>query len=171
MKKLPYMSKDELINWLKVGVLAGEAARIAALTPDKSWKQKLKTIATYAENITNERLKLLDKNQTISVARRRNHTKMLMLTTDEDRMFKLPTAFVKIEEEDYLDILELAFCSCQSCEQGMCVRDCKYRKILHKLGAPVARNDVNKMQCEFRTNDIQILIRPHDFELQKENVL
>lgn len=85
MKRSSYMSRNELYSFLKVGSMAGELEVIANQTQEKGWRQKLKTAAKYLSNITVERLECLEPVQLLSVARRKDSAKLVMLTEDANR--------------------------------------------------------------------------------------
>lgn len=150
MKRAPYMSKQEMIEWLKIGVLAGEARAIAERTQDKEWRARLKTIATHAERITEERLSCLDPAQIVSVARRKNTAHVMLITEDQMRANKDDKELTTVAVDDLETLAELALCACMNCPQGDCVAGCEFRLAMHKLGIPVARDEVKPGECEFR---------------------
>ena len=78
MKRAPYMSKPELMSFLKVGCCAGELAEIAKVTQEPDWRQKIKTAATYLCKITDERVGSLELEQIKSVNRRRQGVSIVM---------------------------------------------------------------------------------------------
>lgn len=172
MKRTPYMSTAELIQFLKIGILSGESRAIATQTTDKIWKRKLNCVATYCEGITKERLACLDAKQLRSVSRRNSHSTMKLYTSDECRIDQqqdgVPYEAVTVSIDDLQTLTELAFCSCQSCPQGACVDGCEYREIMHRLGIPVARDNPKTGECEFRTDNKMTVVRPQVYELERE---
>lgn len=56
MNKNPYMSKNELINWLKLAVLVGELDSMIENTKDSIWRKAMKTARTLLSKIVEERL-------------------------------------------------------------------------------------------------------------------
>lgn len=172
MKRTPYMSTAEMIDWIKIGVLAGESRAIASRTPEKDWQRKLKCVATYCEKITKERLACLDAKQLRSVSRRNSHSTMKLYTSDEcridERQDGVPYEAATVSIDDLQTLTELAFCSCQSCPQGACVGGCEYRNVMHRLGIPVARDNPKDGECEFRTDNKMRIVRPQDYELERE---
>lgn len=158
MKRSSYMSREELKSWLFCGAMAGQAAVIAEQTQEKDWRQKLKTAAKYLENITNERLKCLDKDQLLSVVRRRKGTKVVMSTEDKYRQGAEPKEVVVVDLDDLESLAELALTACKNClldgRQGINgpeIKRCPYRKVYHKLGIAPAENKgpLNETMCEF----------------------
>ena len=82
MRETNYMSSSALIEFLKVGILAGELDIIAANTKktaktpkEKRWAKDMRMSATLLQKITDERVAVLDKDQLESVARRNQHSK------------------------------------------------------------------------------------------------
>jgi len=149
MRKAPYMSKPEMINWLKLGVLAGETAAIADKTPEKDWHKKLKTCATYLENITLERLKCLDPAQLKSVIRRRDHTEIILSTENPDRLNRKDREKATVNVDDIEDLAELALDSCTRCDCSN-TENCKFRLVMHRLDLPVVKELPGEGECEFK---------------------
>ena len=86
MKESPYMSSGALLEFLKVGVLAGELDKIAADTKqtaktlrEKRWAKEMRMSATMLSRIVRERVEVLDKKQLDSVSRRNKHTEMVLV--------------------------------------------------------------------------------------------
>lgn len=155
MRRAKYMSREEMLQWLKIGVLAGECAAIADQTDDKAWHKKLRTMATYAQQITDERLQCLEPEQVSSVARRNKTAKMIMLTEDRERYDKIEKEKVYNDLEDLETIAELALNSCQICPEGSCVKDCRFRLAMHRLGIAVASDNPAPGKCEFKVEVTQ----------------
>lgn len=157
MKREAYMSKNELLDFLKVGVLAGETEAIAERTPEKDWRQKLKTMSTYAKKILDERLAVLDKKQLETVSRRKDHTELVLYTSDQRRLNSKNDD--KIEEsitigtEDLYDVVDMALLSCMKCPQGDVCRTCNMREVFHRIGVPPVRTNPEEGECEFRTDN------------------
>lgn len=155
MKRERYMSKAELTSWLFCGAIAGQLAAIAKTTKEADWLRKIKTAATYMENITNERLQCLDKDQLMSVIRRRKGTSVVMHSEDKDRYSKVEKELVTVDLDDLETLAELALDTCRE----RCMRDrradlvksCPYRKAYHRLGIEPAVNscDPGPDFCEF----------------------
>lgn len=163
MKKTAYMSRSELLNYLKIGILAGEAESIAKVTEDKSWAKKLRCASKYCQNIITERLNFLSKDQIESVARRNKHAEILLLTSDQKRIRedKVETS-ITVETEDLYDLLDLAMKSCLCCEQGDYCKECRYRKMYHRLGVPPLRTAPKEGECEFRCDNDPLYITPQE---------
>ena len=140
MKRSSYMSREELKSWLFCGAMAGQAAAIAENTQEKDWRQKLKTAAKYLENITNERLQCLEKEQLKSVIRRRKGASVVMVTEDKNRYEGKPEEKATVSVEDLQDLAELALCTCKVCKQGEIVKECKFRLAMHRMGIMPAEN-------------------------------
>lgn len=163
MKRQPYMSRPELIDFLKIGTLAGEAEAIAERTSEKDWRQKLKTIATYANRITDERLKTLDKKQLSTVERRHKHTILKLVTTDQDRYEPndgKPEERITVNTDDLYDIVDLALLSCRKCPQGDVCAKCEFRTVYHRIGVPPIRTNPAEGECEFRSDNEIACITP-----------
>lgn len=172
MKRATYMTTEEMIQFLKIGILSSECRVIADKTSEKDWVQKMRCAATYCEKIVKERLACLDPKQIRSVERRNNHSCMKLYTSDEVRMDKqqdgVPYESVTIHINDLQSLVELALCSCQSCPQGACVKECEYREIMHRLSIPVARDNPTPGECEFRIDNKMTVVRPQVYELERE---
>lgn len=168
MKRSEYMSAPELLEFLKIGILAGEAAHMLETTKDKEWHKKLATIATYSQQITDERLQCLDPKQLLSVARRNKHSEILLSTKDELRIHPKQQLEEKItvNGDDLYDLVDLANRYCMQCPQGECVEKCFYRGMYHRLGMCAARDEVKKGECEFRANN-DIIVQPPPVEQMK----
>lgn len=152
MKKAPYMSKNELLDFLKVGCLCGELAAIAERTPDAKWRQKMKTCVTYLDGIAIERLTCMDMAQIESVKRRKDSSHIILQTEDQKRYIggTPDKEIVHIAIDDLETLAELALNSCLACQEGLCVKDCRFRVVMHRVGIPVVRDDVVTGQCEFK---------------------
>lgn len=162
MKRERYMSKNEMLDWIKVAILAGEAEAIAARTPEKDWRKKLNCIATYATKIVDERLAAVDTKQLPALARRKDHSEFVMLTSDQRRLNKhqdgKPEAAINVATDDLYDVVDMALLSCMKCPQGECVAGCRMRGVYHNLGVPPIRTDPQTGECEFRLdNEIQCI--------------
>lgn len=145
------MSKNELIDFLKLGCLAGEAAAIAERTPEKEWVKKLKTISTYLDKIMLERLNALDREELKSVERRQKYTKIVLSSEDKNRYGEvIEKEIVRCDMEDLETLAELALNSCAGfCQGGERVKNCKFRKAMHRLGLAVANDNPKNGECEY----------------------
>lgn len=156
MKKERYMSKNEMLDAMKVGTFAGELESIAERTSEPSWRRRLRTAATNCQKVLEERLLSLDKEQLQTVQRRHNHNKMVYVTNDDKRYAPTdtedPQELVTVSVEDLYTVIDHAFESCQLCAQGNKVEACEYRRLYHRLGVPVARDNPLAGQCEFMWN-------------------
>ena len=85
MKKERYMSKNEMLDAMKVGTFSGELEAIANRTPESEWRKRLRSAATNCQKVLEERLFCLDKDQLQTVQRRHNHNKMVYVTSDDKR--------------------------------------------------------------------------------------
>ena len=152
MKRAPYMSRNELTPFLKVGCCASELGAIAEQTQDPIWKKKLKTSSTYLSHITDERVACLDREQILSVDRRRKNAQVVMLSEDAERYKEPVKELVKVDLDDLETLAELALDACQNClkeGRGEKVQGCPYRKTLHRLGIMPAVDSPKAGQCEF----------------------
>lgn len=180
MRETTYMSSNALLEFLKVGILAGELDIIAAETKktaksqkEKRWAKDMRMSATLLQKITDERVAVLDPEQLKSVARRNKNSKMVMETTHN-----LRTGNGRIDERitiDYDDLAcigELALLACHACPQGKYVKDCQYRKMYHRLGIPVGREEVAEGECEFMTcNQPKILLPQGNTDDEAKKIL
>lgn len=184
MKEAKYMNAKELQEWLKLGVCAGELDAIAKNTrefaktaKEKEWGKKVACAATYARNVLNERLERVEGEQLWSVKRRNDNTVMRMYTSDQIRLEEsvnpanVPFEAVTVAINDLQVLAELAFCACQNCPQQGAVEKCEYRTVMHRIGMPVARMEVDKGQCEFRSDDEQKAFPPQKYEIIREEVI
>ena len=151
MKRERYMSKNDMKNFMLIGAMAGTLLEISKVTKEPDWLRKIKTAAKYLENITNERLQCLDKDQLLSVVRRRKGTSVVMVTEDADRQGDNPKEVIKADLEDLETLAELALVACQACKQGDIVQGCRFRLAFHRLGIAPAENlePLEPGQCEF----------------------
>lgn len=164
MNKNPYMSKNELINWLKLAVLVGELDSMIENTKDSIWRKAMKTARTLLSKIVEERLSLVEIEQLLSVKRRREHASIYLQSTDEKRInaawSKEDKYIVQIDQDTLYDLTDMALCTCKACFQGEFVKECRYRKTLHEFGIPVARDVVANGECEFRADNAPAIINP-----------
>ena len=140
MKKERYMSKNEMLDAMKVGTFSGELEAIANRTPESEWRKRLRSAATNCQKVLEERLFCLDKDQLQTVQRRHNHNKMVYVTSDDKRYVPTdkenPQELVTVSIDDLYTVIDHAFESC-------------HRKLYHRLGVPVARDNPADGQCEF----------------------
>lgn len=169
MKEKPYMSSADLLEWLKIGCLAGEAKHAAELTKqtartekEKDWAKRMKLAATNLAKVTDERIECLDTKQVVSVMRRHEHSSLQLYTSDQLRVEgrdKPARDDVTISHSDWERLGEMALLHCDMCPQGDFVKTCEYREAWHRVGIPVAREDVKEGECEFCVdNHMQIIL-------------
>lgn len=167
MKRAPYISATELQEFLKLGAVADLCEVMLTTTTDKEWLKRLRTANTHLHTLVNERVACLDLKQIRSLLRRKEHTAIRLYTSDEvridDEKYKVGVPYEKVtmDIEDLQDMAELALCACQACPQGELVPTCKFRRTMHNLGFPVARDEIGKTQCEFRSDDEVRCVPPH----------
>lgn len=158
MKRQSYCGKNELMDVLKMGVFTSECEAIAERTPEKDWRQKLRTIQTYTMRIFEERLAALDVNQRKTVLRRYQHSSIKFFTSDENRIKckddGKPEEAVNIAHSDLFDLLDLCAYNCKACSQGERCKECYYRELYHRLGVPVTRDNPAEGECEFGYNPV-----------------
>ena len=169
MKEKPYMSSQDLLEWLKIGCLAGEARQAAEVTKknaktqkEKEWAKRMKIAATNLGVVTDERLECLETEQALTVKRRWEHSSLQLYTTDQLRV-EGRTKPIKedktISHYDWERLAEMALLHCDMCPQGENVKNCEYRETWHRVGIPVAREDVKEGECEFCVdNHMQIIL-------------
>lgn len=161
MKRATYMSSNELLDWLKIGCFAGEADAIAKRTPEADWRKKLKTIATMAANITNERLAAIEPKQQRTVERRSKHTSLMLLSVDQQRTERHVETEVHISIDDLYDLLDAMCLSCRLCPQGeSVVKACTRRDLMHRVGVEAFREPQNVGECEFRHDNDIVAVSP-----------
>ena len=153
MKRAPYMSRNELTSFLFVGAMAGQLKEIAKVTQETDWRQKIKTAATYLCKITDERVGCLDREQILSVDRRRKGVDIVMMTEDAERYKEPVKELVQVDLDDLETLGELAFSDCQSkcMREGRAedVKECPHRQAYHRLGLTPAVDSPKDGQCEF----------------------
>ena len=174
MKEKPYMSSADLLEWLKIGNLAGEAKFAAAETKkhaktdkEKEWAKRMAIAATNLGKVTDERLACLCTDQVLTVQRRNKNTSLRLYTSDQLRVEERDKPAMEdrtICYEDWCLLGELALMHCDICPQGKYVKDCEYRKMFHRVGIPVGREDVQEGQCEFRYCDYIHIVLPQGGE-------
>ena len=171
MKEKPYMSSQDLLEWLKIGCLAGEARQAAELTKknakttkEKEWAKRMAIAATNLGVVTDERLECLDTAQALTVKRRWGNSDLRMYTSDQirfDNVTKPPKESVTMSHDDWERLGEMALLHCDMCPQGDYVKRCEYRETWHRVGIPVARVDVKEGECEFCNDNHIHIILPH----------
>lgn len=151
LREAPYMKSSELIEWMKLACLVGELDACAEETKKGTWRSWLKCARGMIWKVIDERGSMLDAKQWKSVIRRRQHSKIKMITSDEDRVPGQSDTqeHVTVAYEDLIDLTDLALNSCAACPQGECVKDCFYAKVMFRLGLPVCRDDVKDGECPF----------------------
>ena len=169
MKEKPYMSSQDMLEWLKIGCLAGEARQAAETTKknaktdkEKEWAKRMAIAATHLGKVTDERLECMDTMQVVSVKRRHEHSSLQLYTSDMLRVegrTKPERDDITISYDDWCRLGEMALLHCDMCPQGEYVKKCEYRKVWHRCGIPVAREDVKEGECEFcMDNHMQIIL-------------
>ena len=169
MKEKPYMSSQDMLEWLKIGCLAGEARQAAETTKknaktdkEREWAKRMAIAATHLGKVTDERLECMDTMQVVSVKRRHEHSSLQLYTSDMLRVegrTKPERDDITISYDDWCRLGEMALLHCDMCPQGEYVKNCEYRKVWHRCGIPVAREDVKEGECEFCVdNHMQIIL-------------
>ncbi len=171
MKATKYMSSAHFLEFIKVGIAAGESKAIAeqtkktAKTPqEKDWAKRLAIAATHLGKVTDERMACLDPDQAKTVDRRWKNSEVRMYTSDQMRLEDtLPEARepVTISYDDWCRLGEMALLHCDMCPQGEYVKNCEYRKMYHRVGIPVGRENVKEGECEFCVDNHMQIILPH----------
>lgn len=67
---------------------------------------------------------------------------------------------ITVDYDDLALIAEMALMCCNACPQGKYVKDCEYRKMFHRLGIPVGREEVSDGECEFMTSNKPKILLP-----------
>lgn len=165
MNRDQYMSSKEFYDFVKIGIMAGEAPIIAKNTKDKEWHKALMTVGTICKKITDERLACLDAKNLLTVQRRHHHTELMLYTTDQLRVNPADNGSsvekrITVDGEDLYDLVEFCSYFCLQCPQGDLVKKCHMRDLLHKLGMPVSRTDPKEGQCEWRVDDKNETLNP-----------
>ena len=170
MKEKPYMSSQDMLEWLKIGCLAGEARQAAETTKknaktdkEREWAKRMAIAATHLGKVTDERLECMDTMQVVSVKRRHEHSSSQLYTSDMLRVegrTKPERDDITISYDDWCRLGEMALLHCDMCPQGEYVKNCEYRKVWHRCGIPVAREDVKEGECEFCVDDHMQIILP-----------
>lgn len=178
MKEKRYMSSNDILEFVKIAVLAGEAKQAAertqktAATPrEKDWVKRMKIAATHLSKVTDERLECLDLDQAKTVKRRWNNSDIRLYTVDQLRIedARGPAAEDRtISYDDWCLLGEMALLHCDLCPQGCYVEKCEYRKAFHRIGLPVGREEVKEGQCEFRIDDYIHVLLPQGGERAEE---
>ena len=170
MKEKPYMSSQDLLEWLKIACLAGEAKVAAEETKknaksdkEKDWAKRMALAATNLSKVTDERLACLDQDQVKTVKRRRENSDLRLYTVDqlrvEDRT-KPAAEDRTICYEDWCLMAEMVLMHCHMCPQGEYVKDCQYRKAFHRIGIPIGRDEVKDGECEFCVDNYMLPVLP-----------
>ena len=180
MKATKYMSSAHLLEFIKVAIAAGEAKAIAeqtkktAKTPqEKDWAKRLKIAATHLGKVTDERMACLDYDQVKTVDRRWKNSEVRLYTSDQMRVeerTKPEREDVTMSFNDFCFIGELALLHCEICPQGKYVKNCEYRKMFHRIGIPVGREEVKEGECEFCYDNYIHVVLPQGHDEAAKNV-
>lgn len=165
-----YMNAGQLVEFIKVGMLAGELDKIAADTKKaaktaqvKGWAQRIKSAATNLSKVIDERLRCLEPKQLDSVERRFNNSMLTIDARDKKRFDGEEELTVTLKSDDFVMLAEMGLMGCGGCPQGKYVKDCQYRALFHRIGIPIARENVQDGQCEFMTRDVPKVCMPNGF--------
>lgn len=172
MKKAPYANAQEMGEIMIFSAFQAQIDCMAGMCQDKSWRRRLKCINTYAGNIIRERLECMEPAQLQSLERRCRHTFVKVLTSDqykrlENNLGVLQDETYNLERDDYFDLLEQASLNCMHCSQGEKVAGCKFRQLLHKLSAPVIRDNPAAGECEYRLDNEVKWVAPDGKRLER----
>lgn len=151
LRETPYMKSDELIQWMKLACLCGELEACAKATVKGKWRAWMKCAYGLIWKVVLERMSLVEPKAMKSIMRRKEHSKIKMITSDEERFpsRKETQEFVTVAYDDLLDLADLAMNSCAACPQGECVKDCFYKKVLLRLALPVCRDNPAEGECPY----------------------
>jgi len=151
LRGTPYISSQEMASFLTLGCLATECGLSLSDVKNPQWHKRIKTATTNLEKVIDERVALLDKSQYLPVMRRKDHTAVMLVSKDNKRFIaENQTDIVQVSLDDIFEIGELALNSCTACEQGECVKECRFRKVFHRLSIPVLNENPQAGKCEFR---------------------
>lgn len=172
MKRAPYANAQEMGEIMIFSAFQMQINCMVDLCQDKKWRKKLKTINTYATHIIGERRGCMSKEGKESLDRRCTHTFVKVLTSDQYKMLDNSLGVLQdetyvLERDDYFDLLEQASLNCMHCSQGEKVKPCKFRALLHKLSAPVVRDNPAEGECEFRLDNEIKWIAPDGERLER----
>lgn len=180
MKEKPYMSSQDMLEFIKLAILAGEAKNAAELTKktaktpkEKDWAKRMAIAATNMGKVTDERLACLSHDQVKTVDRRWKNSDVRLYTVDQLRLEERtkPSAEDRtISYDDWCLLGEMALLHCDMCPQKEHVKDCEYRKAFHRIGFPVGREEVQEGQCEFRVDDYMHIILPQGGDKAAEEI-
>ena len=170
MNRNPYLTTAEIQQLVLISGICKSLPHVVEQTKDKSWNRKMKTCVTYLEGILRERIGMVPSKDAIAIARRAERTVVRFFTsdqlkTDKREGFSSDDKTVTMDYEDAMDFYEMALQGCLCCKQGDCVKNCKWRKLYHKHGFPVGRENPNEGECEFRWDNEVRAVDP--FTLQK----
>lgn len=174
MKAKPYMSSKDILEFLKIGCLAGECRNAAKLTKEtatteqeRDWAKRLQTAATNLAKVVDERMACVEPIQLKTVQRRWKNSDLRLYTTDQLRIDERDKRVAEdrtMTWDDFCNIGEMALLHCELCPQGEYVKDCEYRQTFHRIGIPVGREDVKEGECEFCTDNFMHILLPHGGE-------
>ena len=153
MKKSSYMSQNEYVQVLKLGVLSGEIQEWIDTTEDKTWRKMLKTCLTFLDRILIERLMHLDIKQRDSFDRKFRSCKIQLASYTNffgTAQAKQEKRTVEIDAEDLYNLADFALTQCMLCPQGECVKNCEMRELYHRCYLEPTRTEVKEGECEFR---------------------
>ena len=181
MKAKPYMSSNDILEFLKIGCLAGECRNAAERTKktatteqEKDWAKRLKSAATNLAKVVDERMACVEPMQAKTVKRRWNNSDLRLYTSDQIRIdeqqYKKVAEDRTITWEDFAFMGEMALLHCELCPQGEFVEDCEYRQTFHRVGIPVTRESVKPGQCEFCSDDFMHIVLPHGHNKHEEQI-
>jgi hypothetical protein len=180
VKAKPYMSSNDILEFLKIGCLAGECKKCAEITKktaktdqEKDWAKRLLTAATHLGKVTDERIACCEPIQLKTVKRRWKNSDLRLYTTDQLRIDERDKKIAEdrtMSWEDFAFLGEMALLHCELCPQGEFVEDCEYRQTFHRVGIPISRESVKPGQCEFCRDDFMHIVLPHGHDKHEEQI-
>lgn len=141
---------------------------IAKDADDPQWRKWLKCADSLITKVIESRVFHLDKHTRDGLEKRVNKTEVVIVEKSLICVLENQKRTITLDWDDFMDVLEMAEWTCCRCSQGSKVKNCKFKKILLKLGVPVARENPAKGECPYRWDNGIRWIGPDGKELTND---
>lgn len=160
-----FVNKRTIEQMVLISAMGRQCEKFATNCPEKDWTKKFKTVSSYMKSILRQKYDSIQRSDKAALLRRAEHTVVKFMTSDEYKMPKNQQGAAEekivLTVDDYYDLMELACQHCLLCSQGENVKKCKWRKMWHKHGTPVARENPKAGECEYRWDNEIRFVDPH----------
>lgn len=166
MNRASYLNSNQFDELMVLSAFASGCASIAKNTKDAQWCKWLKTADTFATKVIDERVQCLDANSREGVQKRVLKSDVIVVQSSLVCVKENQKQTITLDWDDFMDILAMAQWTCCRCEQGAKVAECPYKKMLLRLGVPVARENPADGECPYRWENEIRWINPDGKEIK-----